>query len=188
MRRILVLVTALAMVVALAPPASAGGKGTMQLSALGLDLGECEGFSGTYDPNLNLDITIVGDPEAEWSLDGCLRQTFGPARNNGQPSGVYLERGEELFVGDLWYRGGIVASGTFATEYLFSSKWDPEIIVNGEFGTELFGRCQHPIVAGSSGNTGDFANVTGRLDFKDEPPNTGMFPMRGHLRNVMLDD
>ena len=52
--------------------------------------------------------------------------------------------------------------GTFATTYKFSSKWAPDVST----GSEVHGRCQHPIVAGSG--TGGFAGVTGRVDFKDD--------------------
>ena len=44
---------------------------------------------------------------------------------------------------------------------------------------EIFGRCQHPIVAGSG--TGVFEGVTGRLDFKDDIA-AGNFPYRGHFK------
>ena len=46
-------------------------------------------------------------------------------------------------------------------------------------GSEVRGRCQHPIVSGSG--TGGFAGATGRLDFKDiiEDPITYVY--RGHI-------
>jgi hypothetical protein len=44
---------------------------------------------------------------------------------------------------------------------------------------EIFGRCQHPLVAGTG--SGVFAGATGRLDFKDEVE-TGIFYYRGHVR------
>ena len=87
---------------------------------------------------------------------------------NGRPSGVYLETGEEVFVGTL--NDG--PEGTFATTYKFESKWTPD------FGSELRGRCQHPIAAGSG--TGGFDGATGRVDFKDEVT-TGRYFYRGHI-------
>jgi hypothetical protein len=89
------------------------------------------------------------------------------------PSGTYREAGRELFVGT--YNG---QTGTFWTTYKFEAKY--EGCNNGlPEGAEIFGRCQHPIVAGSG--TGVFSGVTGRLDFKDDIA-AGNFPYRGHLR------
>jgi hypothetical protein len=108
---------------------------------------------------------ITGD------LDGCWYTKVETSKDNGAPSGVYLESGEEVFVGSL--NGG--PEGTFATTYKFESKWDPDVST----GSEVHGRCQHPIVAGSG--TGGFEGVTGRLDFKDEVT-TGQFFYRGHIK------
>src|SRR4051812_40269384 len=71
------------------------------------------------------------------------------------PSGGYHETGREMFVGS--YKGGPV--GTFTTTYVFTAKYAPDGV------TEIFGRCHHPIVAGSG--TGGFTGVAGRVDFKD---------------------
>jgi hypothetical protein len=46
-------------------------------------------------------------------------------------------------------------------------------------GTEIRGRCQHPIVDGSG--TGGFAAARGRLDFK-EIVETATYNYRGHIR------
>ena len=54
------------------------------------------------------------------------------------------------------------------------SQWDPDV----SSGSEVHGRCQHPIVAGSG--TGGFAGATGRADFKDDVV-TGEFLYRGHI-------
>jgi hypothetical protein len=64
--------------------------------------------------------------------------------------------------------------GTFATTYKFTSKWDPD----ASTGSEVHGRCEHPIVADSG--TGGFAGATGRVDFKDDVT-TGEFLYRGHI-------
>jgi hypothetical protein len=103
-------------------------------------------------------------------LQGCWYTKIVTSKDNGIPSGVYQERGQEIFVGTL--DGGDL--GTFRTTYHFTSKWDPELTG----GSEVHGRCQHPIVAGSG--TGAFAGVTGRVDFKDDVA-TGCFLYRGHL-------
>ena len=101
------------------------------------------------------------------SLDGCLYTkviTF-----KGTPSGVYLESGEEVFVGSL--DGGPV--GTFTTTYKFESKFDPST------GAEVKGRCHHPIAEGSG--TGGLEGATGRLDFKDIIGNPVTYVYRGHI-------
>jgi len=105
------------------------------------------------------------------SLVGCWYTKIDTATDHGAPSGVYHETGREVFVGSL--NGGPV--GTFATNYKFESKWDPDITT----GAELKGRCQHPIATGSG--TDGFAGATGRVDFKDEV-STGRFLYRGHIK------
>ena len=105
------------------------------------------------------------------SLEGCWYTNIEATRDNGAPSGVYIESGEEVFVGSL--NGG--PEGTFGTTYQFESKWDPDVST----GSEVHGRCQHPIVAGSG--TGGFEGATGRVDFKDEVT-TGQFFYRGHIK------
>ena len=100
------------------------------------------------------------------SLDGCLYTHINTARTT--PSGVYLETGEELFVGRL--DGGPV--GTFTTTYKFEGKFDAD-------GAEVHGRCQHPIVSGSG--TGGLANAKGRIYFKDIIGDPVTFVYRGHI-------
>ena len=104
------------------------------------------------------------------SLEGCWYTKVVTSRDNGTPSGVYLESGEEVFVGS--FDGG--PEGTFTTTYKFSSKWEPDV-TNG---SEVRGRCEHPIIAGSG--TGGFEGATGRLDFKDDVV-TGDYFWRGHI-------
>ncbi|GHF64606.1 hypothetical protein HNQ07_004677 [Deinococcus metalli] len=102
------------------------------------------------------------------SLQGCWYTDIDSIKTT--PSGVYLETGREVFVGTL--NGG--PSGTFTTGYRFEGKFAPD-------GTELHGRCEHPIVAGSG--TGGFAVATGRVDFKDivtDPANI-YYVYRGHI-------
>lgn len=175
MRRVLVLAIALAVMMALAAPAGAAGKGkgAVQMSGLGEDLGECADVTaevGAFNPDENFDITMTPDPDAEWTLDGCLRQFFGPGQESA--SGVYKERGIEVFVGELVYQGAggeMRWEGTFETTYLFTAKADQ------------FGRCQHPITAGSG--TEELAGITGRMNFVDDldadPVN---FPWTGHAK------
>jgi hypothetical protein len=107
------------------------------------------------------------------SLDGCWYTNVETSKDNGAPSGVYLETGREVFVGSL--DGG--PEGVFETTYKFESKWQPDVAS----GDEVHGRCQHPIVAGSG--TGGFAGVVGRVDFKDIIED-GTYVYRGHVRFV----
>lgn len=103
------------------------------------------------------------------SLEGCLYTKVIASKET--PSGVYLESGQEYFVGTL--DGG--DPGTFTTTYQFESKWDPNVTT----GVEVHGRCQHPLVRGSG--TGGFEGATGRLDFKDIIGDPVPFRYRGHI-------
>ena len=151
------------LLVALSTPASAA---TNQISGVGLydTTGECGPPPSGYADFTDFTMVITGD------LDGCWYTKIETSKDNGDPSGVYLETGEEVFVGTL--NGG--PEGTFATTYKFESKWDPDVST----GSEVHGRCQHPIVASSG--TGGFAGATGRVDFKDEVT-TGQYFYRGHI-------
>jgi hypothetical protein len=111
-------------------------------------------------------LTLTGD------LEGC--HYFFIDEFECSPSGTYLEKGRELFVGT--YHGQF---GTFWTTYRFEAKYEGCAENGAPLGLEIFGRCQHPIVEGSG--TGVFEGVTGRLDFKDDIE-AGDFPYRGHLR------
>jgi hypothetical protein len=150
-----------ALMVALSAPVSAANH---QISGVAFydTAGTCPAGPAGY--TLVPPIVMTGD------LEGCWYTKVVTSKDNGSPSGVYQERGEEIFVGTL--DGD--ATGTFATTYKFTSKWDPDVST----GSEVHGRCEHPIVAGSG--TGAFAGVTGRVDFKDDVA-TGCFLYRGHL-------
>ena len=103
-------------------------------------------------------------------LEGCWYTLVEESMDNGAPSGVYMESGQEVFVGSL--NGG--PDGIFATSYRFESKWRPDVTT----GAEVHGRCPHPIVAGTG--TDGFEGATGRIDFKDEVT-TGLYFYRGHI-------
>ena len=152
------------MVAALSAPASAA---TTQISGVGVfdSAGECGLPPSGYADFTDFTMVITGD------LDGCWFTKVLTSTDRGAPSGVYLETGEEVFVGSL--NGG--SEGTFATTYRFESKWSPDVST----GSEVHGRCQHPIVAGSG--SGGFAGATGRVDFKDEVT-TGQYFYRGHIK------
>jgi hypothetical protein len=163
-RRAVPFVLIVGLMLALVAPA---GAATNQISGVGFSdsTGECPPPPAGYE-----DFTSIPPLVMTGSLEGCWYTKVVTARDNGTPSGVYQERGEEVFVGSL--DGG--PEGTFATTYKFSSKWDPDVST----GSEVHGRCQHPIVAGSG--TGGFEGATGRVDFKDDVV-TGEFLYRGHI-------
>ena len=109
-------------------------------------------------------IKMTGD------LEGCLYAFIDDFECS--PSGTYREEGREYFVGT--YNG---QAGTFWTTYKFEAKY--EDCDGGPLGAEIFGRCQHPIVAGSG--TGVFSGVTGQINFQDDIE-AGNFPYRAQLR------
>ena len=149
------------LLVALSAPANAA---TNQISGVAVldTTGACTDPPAGYE-----DFTQV----MTGSLDGCWYTNIETTKDNGAPSGVYIESGKEIFVGSL--NGG--PDGTFSTTYKFESKWDPDVST----GSEVHGRCQHKIVEGSG--TGVFEGATGRVDFKDEVT-TGQFFYRGHIK------
>ncbi len=128
------------------------------------DAVQCAGPPAGYEDFTSYDgLVLTG------SLEGCLYTKVLSQKKT--PSGVYLEGGEEVFVGSL--DGGPV--GTFATTYKFESKFDPDS------GVQLHGRCQHPIVEGSG--TGGFEGAKGQLNFKDIiGPLVTTYDYRGHLK------
>ena len=156
------LVILLTVMVSLLIVASVSAAGATQISGVGFfaEEGECtdpEGAGADFANNL------TGD------LEGCLYVFVESYQCT--PSGFYIETGSEIYVG----RGGEGDDGTFSTTYRFTAKFEDCPNLAGQ----IFGRCQHPIVAGSG--TGDYKGVTGRLDFKDDIE-AGNFPFTGHLR------
>jgi hypothetical protein len=153
-------------------PATVGSTSALaspnQISGVGIfdvDGSECAGPPAGYSDFVSYPpIVLTG------SLERCWYTKVDSVKDNGAPSGVYLERGREVFVGSL--DGGPV--GLFETTYVFESKWDPDVST----GSEVHGRCQHPIVRGSG--TGGFAGATGRVDFKDIVAD-GSYVYRGHV-------
>ncbi|HXV60073.1 MAG TPA: hypothetical protein VEK15_05225 [Vicinamibacteria bacterium] len=156
---IIVLVVVVSVVSTMSPPLHAGGATRIAGIGFFADPGECLDEQGA---EADLALRMTGD------LVGChyiFVEEWGCTR-----SGTYHERGTEVFVGE--YNG---KTGTFATTYLFTAK----LASCPDLSTEIFGRCQHPIVRGSG--TDDFEGVTGRFDVKDDLE-AGNFPYKGHLR------
>lgn len=162
-RRLGVLIGCVLAVLLMSPAAS--GAGTRISGDAFYDPVQCPGPPAGYE-----DFTTYPGLVMTGSLEGCLYTKVTAAKET--PGGIYLERGEEVFVGSL--DGGPV--GTFATTYRFESKWDPDVST----GVEVHGRCQHPIVEGSG--TGGFEEAKGRLDIKDIIEDTGVsYVYRGHI-------
>jgi len=144
--------------------AANNGAGATQISGVGFyaTTGECN-----YEiQNAAYAIRMTGD------LQGCLYAFIDEYECS--PSGTYREEGREYFVGT--YNG---QTGTFWTTYKFEARYEGCSENGSPLGAEIFGRCQHPIVAGSG--TGVFNGVSGQLNFKDDIE-VGNFPYRGQLR------
>lgn len=143
---------------------SALRKGATQISGVGLfaTATECDasGQGAAYA------VRMTGD------LEGCLYVFIDEFECS--PSGTYREEGRERFVGS--YNGG---SGSFWTTYKFEAKYEGCASNGAPLGAEIFGRCQHPITAGTG--EGVFEGATGRLDMKDDVE-AGNFPYTGHLK------
>ena len=141
-------------------PAFAGGATQISGDARFAEEGECvlEGAGAGADYAL----VMTG------YLEGCLYTFVDHETVESSPSGTYRETGTETFVAS----DGV---STFKTTYRFEAKYEDVT----DPATEIFGRCQHPIVEGSG--TGIFEGVSGQLFFKDEVE-SGTFLYRGHLR------
>ncbi len=159
--RLIIAAAALIAIALIAFAAPATATGAMQISGLGnWPVGdECAFDPAVYD----FSFVLSGD------LAGCVYVIVDSAE--WSPSGTYRELGTEYYFID---GGGLGMAGYFETTYRFTGKFE-----DSDPGRQIFGRCQHPIVAGSG--TEDFAGVTGRLDFKDDVE-AGNFPYRGHMR------
>lgn len=143
--------------------ANSNSAGATQISGIGYyaTSGECD----NVNPPADYVIRMTGD------LEGCHYVFVDDFECS--PSGTYREEGREYFIGT--YNG---QPGTFWTTYKFEARY--EGCHNGApEGAEIFGRCQHPIVAGSG--TGVFNGATGQINFKDDIE-AGNFPYRAHLR------
>jgi hypothetical protein len=161
-RRGTVLVVAALLALILAAPAALAG-GATQISGVGFfdERDACDSASVGAD----FAVIMTGD------LDGCL-YTFVETQKSS-PSGTYRETGTELFVASEG--AGTEEQSQFETTYRFEAKFEDPT----DPSTEIFGRCQHPIVEGSG--TGIYEGVTGIVFFKDDVE-AGNLPYRGHLR------
>jgi len=139
-----------------AAPASAAGN--TQISGVGVftSTAECSADS----PNVYPPIKMTGGLVGCWYTDKVEVVLTAP-------SGAYQERGTETFIGCL---SDGTTCGTFSTTYKFTAKYAAD-------GSEIHGHCEHPLVSG----TGDFAGITGQVNFKDDVQ-TGEFFYEGHFQ------
>ena len=157
---LLALMAAVLMLAVMVTPAGAK-PGNTQVSGLGLP--GAPGPAPCDDPGhagADYAIVMTGD------LEGCIYGYITSYRFH-ENSGTYQERADETFVGT--YDG---KAGTFEMVENFTAKFDPDT------GDQIFGRCKHPVVAGSG--TGELTGISGRLDFKDDVA-AGNAPYKGHL-------
>jgi len=122
------------------------------------------------------------DPSASFTMTGGLvgcwyEDSIMITKDQTTASGIELIHvsGTEHFIGCLDRDGdgsciGADPSGTLYFTFTFTEQVDVAT------GSEIRGRCHHPIVGG----TGDFAAATGVLNFKDDIP-SGTSPYMGHL-------
>ena len=131
--------------------------GNTQISGVGVftNTAECPADS----PNVYPPIKLTGGLVGCWYTDTVEVLHF-------THNGAYQERGTETFIGCL---SDGTTCGTFKTEYKFTARYAAD-------GSELHGHCEHPVVSG----TGDFAGITGQVNFKDDVQ-TGEFFYKGHF-------
>ena len=149
--------------------ASASAQENTRISGIGYfdDTGLCD--DEVYDAEGDSpDFAVV----LEGDLEGC--QYVFVDSWSCMPSYVYHETGTEMYVLD-----GANGTGTFRTTYFFRGKFEGCTPEGFPGGAEIFGFCQHPIVAGSG--TGTYEGVTGRLHFRDDV-DAGNFPYTGNLK------
>ena len=161
MKRAIVIALSVILALILAAPAALAG-GATQISGVAFYADDARVHVTCDDPRGEgadyVPLVMTGDLE-----EGCLYTFIETSVSS--PSGTYRETGTEIFV-------SADGSSTFRTTYRFEGKYEDPA-------TEIFGRCQHPIVEGSG--TGIYEGVSGTLLFKDDIE-AGNFPYRGHLQ------
>lgn len=141
---------------AAAAPASATGNTQISGAGMFVSTAECSADS----PNVYPPIKMTGGLVGCWYTDQVEVLHF-------TDNGAYQERGTETFIGCL---SDGTTCGTFSTTYKFTARYAAN-------GSELHGHCEHKLVSG----TGDFAGITGQVNFKDNVQ-TGEFLYEGHFK------
>ena len=146
-----------------APPASAGTVGVAGVQSGPVSSAVCT----DQTPGL-LAYSMAGGLIGCWYTD-TFNSKYQPT------SGTFQATGTEHFVGCLDLDGdqactGRDPQGTLYFTFQFTGKLNPVTLA------EVHGRCQHPIISG----TGDFANASGVITFKDDVTN-GTSLYTGHV-------
>lgn len=160
-KRLIALVTLVAVTLLVATPANAAGTG--QVAGNQTPVATCDGDSRT-----------LGTYAMDGTLNGCwFADSFDIVREHA--SGTVQITGTEHFDGCLDLGGDGTCNGdpegTLSFSFQFSGKFDLVTFA------EIRGRCQHPILSG----TGGFATSSGVITFKDDVT-TGIAPYRGNIR------
>lgn len=153
-------VFALLLFVAVASMAAAPARaaGNTQISGVGVFVSttECPDRPSPYYPPIKMAGGLVGC----WYTDTVEVLRF-------TDNGAYEERGTETFIGCL---SDGTTCGTFSTTYKYIARFASD-------GSEIHGRCEHPLVSG----TGDFAGITGQVNITDNVQ-AGEYPYKGHFQ------
>jgi len=134
--------------------ATAAGIGATVVTGTQLAYGTCGANRDGYQ--------MTGDLVGCWWITE-FESTTDASKHNVRATGT------ELFIGSL---GSL--SGSFTTTFGYTAKMDGPWVSSAE----IHGRCHHPVVAG----TGDFAGISGELNFTDVNVNPPSYPYWGNLR------
>lgn len=134
------LTATLALGIALAPAAFAGGNGATIVRGI-------QEHAGTCDDANPAAYNMTGTLQGCWIID-----EFNVKPTTGR--GTMLATGREHFTGWLDHR----YYGTFYTTFTYTAQFDGDV--------ELHGRCHHPLDP-SREATGDFVGAKGEINFTD---------------------
>jgi hypothetical protein len=143
---------AVASLTLLTPAGAAYASGTTQVSGLMVWDG---GGSCTQDPSGNGAYVVAGGLVGCWYLSTIVLEQ--------QQNSSYRYSGTELFVGCLGEK-----CGRLHTTFTFTAQYAAD-------GTELHGRCHHPITSGEGG----LAGASGVINMHDNPD--GSVDYAGHV-------
>jgi len=152
-RVVALVAVATVVVMSSAVPASASARVVMGVQTP-VDSGPC------FSPNAVFSTSMDGGLLGCWWVDTISPDVFDPS--SYRPSGTAVFRGTEHFTGCLNEDGDAACDpgepwGTFHTTYTFTARFAAD-------GSEVHGRCHHPIVSG----TDDFAGISGVINFTDD--------------------
>ena len=147
-RRRLLASVLLVLALSLGVVSSAFAARTTHVSGRQVPVETCDGKSGAAAT-----FEMSGDLVGCWYLDDF-------AAKAATPSGIFVGRGHETFVGCIRAQ-----CGTLTFSFVFIGQFDAS-------GAEIRGACHHPVV----GSTGGLAGASGSINFVDDPDGTGLPP------------